>query len=184
MTSRNTKIALPYAEAFLDLAINSDFLSEAINDLNTISAILEDSSEFKKLIANPLLSSTIKKEVLKGIFDDSVNKNTLKLLYILCDRGRIAYLSDIVDKGLELGYKKARIELVQVKSAIQFTAEQSETLSDKLKQMIKADKVKLTMVVDESLIGGFVIQVGSKTIDTSIKNQLQEMSSYLGIRSF
>jgi F-type H+-transporting ATPase subunit delta len=89
-----------------------------------------------------------------------------------------------VSKALELAYKKARIEIVNVKSSIKFTAEQEETLSEKVKQMTKADKVKLEVTVDSSLIGGFVIQIGSKTIDTSIKNQLQEISSYLGVSSF
>jgi len=183
MTSRNERIALPYAEAFLDMSGTAG-LDKSINDLKSISQVLKDSTDLTKTISNPLLSSKIKKDVLKAIFSDNVEKSTLNLLYILCDRGRIAYLSDIVGKSLELSYKKARIEIVNVKSSIRFTPEQEETLSEKVKQMTKADKVKLEVTVDESLIGGFVIQVGSKTIDTSIKNQLQEISSYLGVSSF
>jgi F-type H+-transporting ATPase subunit delta len=183
MTSKNERIALPYAEAFLDMS-GTTGLDKSINDLKTISQVLKDSQDLKKTISNPILSSKVKKDVLKAIFSDNVDKNTTNLLYILCDRGRIAYLSDIVETALELAYKKAKIEMVSVKSSIKLTQEQEEALSEKVKRMTKADKVNLEVTVDESLIGGFVIQIGSKTIDTSIKNQLQEISLYLGVSSF
>lgn len=183
MTSKNERIALPYAEAFLDMS-GTTGLDKSINDLKTISQVLKDSGDLKKTISNPILSSQVKKDVLKAIFSDNVDKNTANLLYILCDRGRIGYLPDIVETSLNLAYKKAKIEMVSVKSSIKLTQEQEEALSEKVKQMTKADKVKLEVTVDESLIGGFVIQIGSKTIDTSIKNQLQEISLYLGVSSF
>ena len=46
--------------------------------------------------------------------------------------------------------------------------------------MTGAKQIKLKLTVDESLIGGFIIQVGSKIVDSSIKGQLRKLASYLG----
>ena len=101
-------------------------------------------------------------------------------MLVLCDRGRISYLESIVDKALELAYKAASIETVKVTSSVPFTSIQQEALTSKLKKMTGADQIRLEITTNSNLIGGFVVQVGSKIIDTSIQGQLKQLSSYLG----
>jgi len=179
MSSKNLKIAQPYADAFLELSGKSS-LESVINDLNSLSSTLAGSEELKKLLSNPLVNSQNKKSIIKSIFNEKVDGKTLKFLMVLCDRGRISYLSSIVDKALELAYKAASIETAKVVTAIPFTASQQESLISKLKKMTGADQIKLDLTTNPNLIGGFVIQVGSKIIDTSIQGQLRQLSSYLG----
>lgn len=180
MTSRNIKLAQPYAEALLDLTSKEGPLDKIINDLNSISTILSDSSELRKAISNPTLPANVKKDIIKSVFGTSVNPILIKFLMVLCDRGRISYLDSIIEKGLEIAYKKASIEIAYVTSSTQLTASQEESLVSKLQIMSGAKQIKLKLVVDEALIGGFVIQVGSKIIDSSIKGQLRQLASYLG----
>ena len=99
---------------------------------------------------------------------------------VLCDRGRIAYLSDVVAKALELAYQKASIQIAYVSSSLELTSSQEESLTEKLQTMTGASQIKLKLSIDESLLGGFVVQVGSKIIDNSVKGQLRQLSSYLG----
>lgn len=179
MSSKNLKIAQPYAEAFLELS-NKGSLESVINDLNSLSSTLTGSEELKKLLSNPLVSSQSKKSIIKSIFNEKVDPKTLRFLMVLCDRGRISYLSSIVDKALELAYKAASIETAKVVTSIPFTASQQEALVSKLKKMTGADQIKLDLTTNSNLIGGFIIQVGSKIIDTSIQGQLRQLSSYLG----
>jgi F-type H+-transporting ATPase subunit delta len=79
-----------------------------------------------------------------------------------------------------LAYKAASIETVKVTSAVSFSTSQQDALISKLKKMTGAEQIRLDITVNPNLIGGFVIQVGSKIIDTSIQGQLRELSSYLG----
>jgi len=179
MNSRNIKIAQPYAEAFLELATKNS-LDTTINDLNCLSTAVNSSSDLRKLLSNPLINSQNKKSIIKSIFGEKIDNNTLKFLLVLCDRGRISYLGAILEKATELAYKAASIEIVKVTSSIQFTSSQQETLISKLKKMTGAEQIKLEINTNPNLIGGFVIQVGSKIIDTSIQGQLRQLSSYLG----
>jgi len=179
MSSKNVKIAQPYAEAFLELS-NKGSLDSVINDLNCVSSSVSGSTELKTLLSNPLVNSQTKKNVIKSVFNDKIDNNTLKFLLVLCDRGRISYLESIVDKALELAYKAASIETVKVTSSVAFTSIQQEALISKLKKMTGANQIRLEITTNSNLIGGFVVQVGSKIIDTSIQGQLQQLSSYLG----
>jgi F-type H+-transporting ATPase subunit delta len=178
VTSRNIKLAQPYAEALLD--VNQDSLDKLINDLNTLSSVLSESADLRKALSNPLLSATAKKEIIKSVFADNVNKNIIKFLMVLCDRGRISYLDAVVEKALDLAYQKASIQIAYVTSSVEITAAQEESLTAKLKSMTGASQIKLKLSVDNSLIGGFVAQIGSKIIDNSVKGQLKQMASYLG----
>jgi F-type H+-transporting ATPase subunit delta len=174
--SRNLKVAKPYADAFLDIANKST----VINDLDCIAAALSESKDLQKAIANPLISSTAKKDIIKSIFAGNVDANTVKFMMVLCDRGRINYLESIVEAALMLAYKNSAIEIAYVTSSVELSSAQTETLVEKLKTMTKAEQIKLNLKVDASLIGGFKVQIGSKIIDTSVQNQLRQLSSYLG----
>jgi F-type H+-transporting ATPase subunit delta len=101
-------------------------------------------------------------------------------MMVLCDRGRIEFLDSITEMALILAYKKASIEMAYVTSSIKLSSSQTESLVEKLKAMTKAQQIKIELTVDESLIGGFTVQIGSKIIDTSVQNQLRQLSSYLG----
>jgi len=179
MSSKNVKIAQPYAEAFLELS-NKGSLDTVINDLNCVSSSVSGSPELKTLLSNPLINSQTKKNVIKSVFNEKIDNNTLKFLLVLCDRGRISYLESIIDKALELAYKAASIETVKIISSITFTSIQQEALTSKLKKMTGAEQIRLEITTNSNLIGGFVVQVGSKIIDTSIQGQLKQLSSYLG----
>jgi len=178
MTSRNIKLAQPYAEALLD--INSGSLDSVIMDLNSISTVLSESVDLRRALSNPLLSATAKKEIIKSVFAENVSASIIKFLMVLCDRGRISYLDAVIEKALELAYQKSSIEIAYVTSSVEITAAQEENLTAKLKSMTGAKQIKLKLTVDTGLIGGFVVQIGSKVIDNSVKGQLRQMSVYLG----
>jgi F-type H+-transporting ATPase subunit delta len=182
MNSKNLKIAQPYAAAFLELT-TKDSLETVINDLNYLATTLTSSGDLKRLLANPLVNITNKKSILKSIFSEKIDAKTLRFLLVLCDRGRISYLESIVTKAIELAYKAAAIEIVKVTSAIPFTSAQQDSLISKLKALTGARQIKLEIDVNATLIGGFVIQIGSRIIDTSLQGQLRQLSSYLGTSS-
>jgi len=113
MSSKNLKIAQPYAEAFLELA-TKDSVDAVINDLNYLSLTLTSSEDLKKLLSNPLVNINNKKSILKSIFGEKIDNKTLKFLLVLCDRGRISYLDSIVAKAIELHIKQLQSKLLKL----------------------------------------------------------------------
>jgi len=175
-----SKVAEPYAEAFLELAKSNNSLKETTNDVNIVSQFLANSSDLKKFLGNPLIAKAAKKNVVKDILGEQIGGSTLKFLLLLVDRGRIQVLESISQKFLELSYKQESIEIAKITSSIQLSAGQQKDIAEKLKVITGAKQIKLALKVDPQLIGGFTIEIGSKMIDTSIRGQLKQISSLLG----
>jgi len=175
------KVAEPYAEALLDLAKSNGTLKETTNDMNIVSQFLANSSDLKKFLGNPLITKIAKKNVVKDILGEQIDGRTLKFLLLLVERGRIEFLDSIAEKFLELSYKQESIEIAKVISSIQLSAEQQKEIAEKLKVITGAKQIKLALKVDPKLIGGFTIEIGSKLIDTSIRGQLNQIGTLLGV---
>jgi len=175
-----SKVAVPYAEALLDLAKSNDSLKETTNDMNIVSQFLANSSDLKKFLGNPLITKAAKKNVVKDILGEQIDGSTLKFLFLLVERGRIEILESIAQKFLELSFKQESIEIAKITSSIQLSAQQQKDIAEKLKVITGAKQIKLALKVDPALIGGFTIEIGSKMIDTSIRGQLKQISSLLG----
>jgi F-type H+-transporting ATPase subunit delta len=175
-----SKVAEPYAEALLDLAKSNDSLKETTNDMNIVSQFLVNSNDLQKFLGNPLITKGAKKNVVKDILGEQISASTLKFLLLLVDRNRIEVLESIAQKFLELSYKQESIEIAKITSSIQLSAEQQKEIAEKLKAITGAKQIKLALKVDPQLIGGFTIEVGSKKIDTSIRGQLNQISTLLG----
>jgi F0F1-type ATP synthase delta subunit len=75
MSSKNVKIAQPYAEAFLDL-FNKSSLENVINDLNILTSAISGSEELKTLLSNPLINSDKKKSVIESLFRGKIENRT------------------------------------------------------------------------------------------------------------
>jgi F-type H+-transporting ATPase subunit delta len=175
-----SKVAVPYAEALLDLAKSNDSLKETTNDMNIVSQFLANSSDLKAFLGNPLITKAAKKNVVKDIFSEQIEGSTLKFLLLLVERGRIEVLESISQKFLELSFKQDSIEIAKITSSVQLSAQQQKDIAEKLKVITGAKQIKLALKVDPALIGGFTIEIGSKMIDTSIRGQLRQISSLLG----
>jgi F-type H+-transporting ATPase subunit delta len=175
-----SKVAVPYAEALLDLAKSNGSLKETTNDMNIVSQFLANSSDLKKFLGNPLITKDAKKNVVKDILGEQIDGSTLKFLLLLVERGRIEVLEQIAQKFLELSFKQESIEIAKITSSIQLSAQQQKDIAEKLKVITGAKQIKLALKVDPALIGGFTIEIGSKMIDTSIRGQLKQISTLLG----
>ena len=176
-----SKVAEPYAEALLDLAKSNNSLQDMTNDMNIVSQFLANSSDLKKFLGNPLITKDAKKNVVKDVLGEQIDGRTLKFLLLLVDRGRIELLESVAEKFLELSYKQESIEIAKITSSIKLSADQQKEIAEKLKIITGAKQIKLALKVDPQLIGGFTIEIGSKMIDTSIRGQLRQISTLLGV---
>jgi F-type H+-transporting ATPase subunit delta len=174
-----SKVAEPYAEALLDLAKLNDALKETTSNMNIVSDFLENSLDLKKFLSNPLITRDAKKSVIKDIFGEYISVSTLNFLLLLVDRTRIEILESIAQRFLELSYKQESIEIAKITSSVQLTANQQKEIAEKLKKITGAKQIKISLKIDSKLIFGFIIEIGSKMIDTSLRGQLSQISALL-----
>nr|YP_010903265.1 ATP synthase CF1 subunit delta [Hypnea cornuta]WCH55718.1 ATP synthase CF1 subunit delta [Hypnea cornuta] len=175
----NDKIALPYAEALLECAHKNNIVDDMNNDVSSIQSLLAESTDFRVFLNNPLTGIEAKKSVISKLLLNQVNSFLLKFLLVLVKRRRINLINLIIDKYFDLAYKLDSITIVTVSTSVALTEAQQEALINKLKDMTSSQTVKLEMNINTSLLGGFIIQIGSKVIDTSLAGKLKNMAFYL-----
>nr|YP_010986197.1 ATP synthase CF1 delta subunit [Polyopes affinis]WOL37115.1 ATP synthase CF1 delta subunit [Polyopes affinis] len=174
-----SKIALPYAEALLESVQAVNLVEETNKDLSLISTALLKSIDLKSFLDNPLIVTIAKKEVLNQLLTNQVNNYVLRFLLLLIDRRRISLLNVIIDKYFELVYKLESTIMAEISTAVMLTELQQNALIEKLKIITQSKNVKLAIQVNPDLIAGFIVQIGSKIIDTSLSGKLKQMASYL-----
>ena len=172
-------IAQPYAEALVNLAKKEEGITKITNDLLNISTLLSNSKSLKQFMDNPVISKKSKKTVLEELLAKQVNNVVLNFLYLLVDKNRMSLFNKILTNYIQLANNLDCTTVVYLKTAKNLTSEQYQQLKNKIQQMTDAKIVKINTEINRDLIGGFVLQIGSKVIDTSLLGQLKKMASHL-----
>nr|YP_010197580.1 ATP synthase CF1 subunit delta [Gracilaria flabelliformis subsp. simplex]UAD85996.1 ATP synthase CF1 subunit delta [Gracilaria flabelliformis subsp. simplex] len=178
-----SKVAVPYAEALVEAASAASVLDKVNEDLFLISEILKESKELKTFFYNPLITTEVKKNVVNELFNNQVHSLVIRFLLVLIDRRRITLLDIIINKYLELVYQLQSIVVAEILTPIILTDIQQSALINKIRDITNSKEVKLVITIEPTLIAGFIIKIGSKTIDTSLHGRLKQISAYLNSAS-
>jgi F-type H+-transporting ATPase subunit delta len=168
-------ITTPYADAFLQLAQSSGETETVITQARELLSLWQASPELREAMASPVLDPEAKKKALFALFGQDLNPTFLNLLKLLADRRRIGLLDAVLERMLELYREQNGIALAQITAATTLSAEQQAQLTEKVKAVAGTDNVEIATAVDPSLIGGFVLRVGSKVIDASLLGQVRRL---------
>jgi len=179
MQMAGKKVAVPYAQALLELAVSEGSTKQTTNDMNIVSQFFTSSDDLSTFMRNPTMTPQAKKSVIKDVLGEQISQNTLNFLNLLVDKNRIAYLEDIAEKYQELAYEQDSIEIVKVTSAVELTADQQKQLAQKVKSAIGAKQIKLALKVDPSLWAGLQVEVADKIIDASLRSKYDQVMNTL-----
>lgn len=168
-----TRAAIRYAKAVLSLATEKQ-VAEAINaDMVLISKTLKANQELDLAIKNAVVKSEDKKAILSQVFPDA-NAMTLELFKVLDANKRLDLMEAVADKFSELFDIQNGKESATVTTAVAITEDVEAKVLAKIKELTnKAVTVK--NIVDESILGGFILRVGDIQYNASIANKLNKL---------
>jgi F-type H+-transporting ATPase subunit delta len=147
-------------------------------DIALISDGLTNSRELENFFESPIISREKKSKVIKSLFRESVAPVTMRFLDLLVEKRREVIFSSIAMSYRELRDKQSGITSVTARVAHSLSDEDRETLVGSLEQLT-GKKVRLSMSVDESIVGGMVVRVGDTVYDGSVVNQLATLRERL-----
>ena len=168
-------IARPYATALYDLARESGQAEGIERDLVALGGLAGESPDFARFLRSPVIAGEEKAQAMDTILGRAnVSPVVANFVRVVARNGRLFALPAIISAFRVLA-ADARGEVVaDVTSAVPLSREQAANLSDTLKAKI-GKTVNLQEHVDPSLIGGLVVKVGSRMIDSSLKTKLAAM---------
>jgi F-type H+-transporting ATPase subunit delta len=178
-------VAGRYAQALYDIASEEKTLPKyksmvdrIESELIAIKSILDENIELQRLLYHPQITPAAKKELLDQLFKGKISEITGNFLALLVDRRRETYFGDIVDEFTALANAGRGIIEARVTSAVELKDKEKGELSGILARLT-GKKVRISYVVDPSIIGGVIVRMGDKIIDGSIKARLSAIRDRL-----
>ena len=168
-----TRAAKRYAKAVINLAKDQNTVEAVNNDMMLITNTVTNSKDLSDMLQNPVLRSEIKKSALLEVFKDS-NAITVGLIDTLISNKRINILSEVASRYNQLYDKYRGSEVAIVTTAIPLTDDLKSKVLAKAKELTGNDVV-VKNIVDESIIGGFILRVGDIQYNASITNKLNKL---------
>jgi len=171
------RVATRYAKSLLDLAIQQNVLEEIHRDMQLFSQICDENRDFTLLLKNPIINHDKKQHILEQIFKNWVHPITSSFFEIITRKNRESVLAAIA-KELHRQYNIFK-GVDEAKVTTTFPID--EQLRERFKQIVTQAEgsgdggVLLEEVVDENMIGGFVLKIGGQQIDESLQSKLKEL---------
>ena len=164
-----------YAVALFDLAKETKSLDIAAKDMATLASLLVESADLKGLTLNPIFSLEEKARALGAVVAAAkISPLAANFIGVVANNGRLAHLENIISEfNRILSHHNGEVS-ASVTTAHKLTKTQLDALKTKLKSMVGSD-VTVETDIDEGLLGGMVVKIGSRMIDSSLTTKLTNL---------
>lgn len=178
----NDKAEKVYAQAFFELCAEGgdECLKSTLPELSELNRIFDETPEFIKLMGTPTVPLDEKISMIKSIIEvGNVSEYTGNLLCVLAERGRVNCFAGVVKSFRELYNERFKLAEITVTSANPLSDKLKENIAQKMSQII-GKTVTIREKVDNTIIGGIIIDYGSRRYDGSIRARLDNLAKELG----
>jgi F-type H+-transporting ATPase subunit delta len=161
-----------YATALFELATEAKALDAIASDLSRLKSLVEGSADLARLVRSPIFSREEQGKAMDAVLARlNVHALTKNFVGLLAEKRRLFALTGIVEAFAALVARQKGEMTAEVTSAQALKPEQRAALMGHLKDAMTRD-VRLTERVDATLLGGLIVKVGSRQIDSSLKSKL------------
>lgn len=172
-----SRAAIRYAKAVLSLAQDQKATEDVQKDMQDVIATVDGSAELRMVLSSPLIESKAKLASLKEIFK-STGDITHKLFDILIENKRVNTLAEVATQYTLLFDELNNTQVAKVTTAVPLNETLSALVQAKVKELT-GNEATIENVIDERIIGGFILRVGDLQYNASILNKLTSLKREL-----
>lgn len=173
------QVSSTYGDALFELALENDSMDSMLEELCGLCEVLKENKEFIQLLMHPEVVKEEKLALVQRVFSGRASDAIVGMLCIVVKNDRSSELMDICEYVIHRIKDYKKIGTAKVQSAVELTQEQKASIQKRLIETTAYEDMEIGYTVDPSLIGGVVIRVGDRIMDSSIKGQLERMSAAL-----
>ena len=168
-------VAERYASSLFDLALEAGSVESVGSDLGRFQAMIDDSADLKRLIVSPVFSADDQFKAMSVLLDKAgITGLVGNFLKVVARNRRLFAVPGIVRSYREIAARQRGEVAAQVTSAHALTEAQLTELKAALKGVTGKDVV-ISLSVDASLLGGLIVKIGSRQIDSSLRTKLSSL---------
>ena len=168
-----------YGDAYVSVVSEKNNLIDALEEIKLLKNILLENGEIIELLDSPKLDDEEKTAFIKGIFENHISVDSLGFLLTIIEKKRQAELLSIVDYVIDCIKELLLIGKATITTALELDDAKKERIVDELLKTSHYKSLEVEYVVDNSIIGGIVIRIGDRVVDSSVKTRIEKMRKML-----
>lgn len=172
-------VAQTYGEALFEIAMEENLSDIMLEEVQAIGDILKQNPDFDKMMLHPKISKIEKQDIMKNVFEGKVSNEMIGFLELVLSKERYVDLKDIFDYFVDKMKEEKKIGVAYVTTAAEISEEKKKVIENKLLETTGYLKMEMHFAVDPELIGGMVIRIKDRVVDSSIRTKLAEIRKEL-----
>ena len=169
---RNPKVTIRYAKSLLTLSNELNKLEEVYTDMRFLRELCSDSKDFLMLLKSPIIKVDLKLSVLNKILNKNISDLSMSFIELVTKKKRESLLKDIANDFLNLYNVEKNITPVVLTTAVKIDDVLRKEVLSFIKKQGK-ENIELVEKVDASIVGGAIIKMGDKQLDTSVSSKIK-----------
>jgi F-type H+-transporting ATPase subunit delta len=166
------RASIRYSKALLSLAIEKKNADTVFGDMQVLADVISENKDLLTLLKSPIIRADKKQNIFNLIFKDSFCELTKAFIEIIIRKGRESILNQIANGYLHAYKEHQNIVTAELTTAIKV----DDKLRKEILSRIKSDKnVEIAEKIDSEILGGYIIRIGDKQVDASVRRKLNEM---------
>lgn len=167
-----------YAGALFAVAMAEGPVEEIDDELFRVAQVIKGNDELRDRLADPHIPVATRLQIIVDLLDGKAQPATVSLVSMVVGNGRVRDLPAIVDAMVAMAASEANKEVAEVRSAISLTDDQKTRLAGAL-GTATGKSIEVKVIIDPSIKGGLVAQIGDTVIDGSVRRRLDQLRNTL-----
>lgn len=172
-------VSKTYGDALFEAACETGRMDIIFEELKSLQIILKENEELQKMLENPKIMREDKESVIETVFRGRISDEIVELMKLMIAKGRYSKIESVFDYYVGLVKEEKKIGIAHVTTAIELMDGQKEQIVKRLLETTDYETFEMHYAVDASLIGGMVIRIKDRVMDSSIRTKLYELSKSL-----
>jgi F-type H+-transporting ATPase subunit delta len=172
-------VSQTYANALFELAVEENKTSQLLDEATALLEVIRTNTDFAHFMNHPKIPKEDKMEVVKNVFDKRLDKDMVGFLITILEKDRYSDIEAILKDFIAKVKEYNNIGTAYITTAIALNDNEKKDIVKKLLATTKYKTIDCIYKVDNSLIGGMVIKMGDRVVDSSIRTKLEKLERQL-----
>ena len=172
-------VSRTYGDALFDLAVEENKVDELLEEAKAVYDIFVNNEDVLRLLHHPQITKEEKLTFVRKIFENGASEEMQGFLHIIIEKDRASEILAVFEYFIHKVKEYKGIGSAKVVSAVELSSKQKDAIETKLLKTTKYVAFEMNYQVDASLLGGLIIRIEDKIVDSSLKTQLDKLTKQL-----
>lgn len=168
-----------YGDALFELAMEQSKLEDYLQEAHCVLQVLQDNSDFQQIMNHPKIIKEEKTQMVETIFKGRISDEMVGLMIMIVEKDHFAEMESVLNYFIARVMEEKNIGVATVTTPMELTDAQKEAIVKRLLETTSYVSFYMNYVVDADLIGGMVIRIGDRVVDSSVRTKIYQLSREL-----